>query len=263
MSKKHLIVKKLDGTNLQDVMKLQDRIIANLSDDEQHFILHRTEHDYMKSLNGKTSHMLGVFDEDLLIAQIVYCLPENNESRDMPEFKSDTPNNELVIFEAILVDPQYRGSSLMKKMLEYIEKNEIDNKRTHSIIQIAIDNPASWINALHHGMQITKVDQDPTDGVKVIYLEKEINKKEDAYTQYIQEYNKTYSMLLGDNIHKKIPSLFMKMQHLIKKGYKGVRLDKETKSLIWQKEPDSKTLSLLFNPLEYKKLEKLGKFKFL
>ena len=226
MNKKHLTVKKLNGSNLKDVMGLQDRIIAGLNPDEQHFILHRTERDYMKSLNGKTSHMLGVFDEDLLIAQIVYCLPENNEQRDMPEFKSSTPNEELVIFEAILVDPEYRGSSLMKKMLEYIEKNEIDSKRTHSIIQIAIDNPASW--------------------VKVIYLEKEINKKQTPYTKFIQENSTTYSMLLGDNIHKKIPSLFMKMQHLIKTGYKGISLNKETKSLIWQKEPNEKTKSMLF-----------------
>ena len=62
MSKKHLTVKKLDGSNLKDVMRLQDRIIINLSNDEQHFILHRTEHDYMKSLNGKNSNMLVVFD---------------------------------------------------------------------------------------------------------------------------------------------------------------------------------------------------------
>ena len=214
MSKKHLTVKKLDGSNLQDVMGLQDRIITNLSNDEQHFILHRTQTDYMKSLNGTSSNMLGVFDGNELIAQVIYCLPQNGETRDMPEFKSDIPNNELVIFEAILVDPSYRGSSLMKRMLEHIEQNAIDENRTHSIIQIAIDNPASWINALHHGMKITKVDKDPTDGVKVIYLEKEIGKST-KNSNLIQDNIKTYNMFLGDNIHKKIPSLFTKMHHII------------------------------------------------
>ena len=238
MSKKHLTLKQLDGTNLKDVMSLQDRIIANLSKDEQHFILHRTEHDYMKSLNGKNSHMLGVFDEDILIAQIVYCLPQNDEERDMPEFKSNTPNDNLVIYEAILVDPEYRGSSLMKKMLEYIEENAIDEKRTTSIIQIAIDNPASWINALHHGMSITKVDCDPSDGVKVIYLEKSINSANNA--QATPEYSQSYSLYLGDDIHKKIPALFTKMKHLISKGYQGIKLDKETKSLIWKKSYECK-----------------------
>ena len=242
MSKKHLTLKPLNGSNLKDVMSLQDKIIANLSKDEQHFILHRTEHDYMKSLNGKTSHMLGVFDEDTLIAQIVYSLPENNKERDMPEFKPNTPNHNLVIYKAILVDPEYRGSSLMKKMLEYIEKNLIDEQRTTSIIQIAIDNPASWINALHHGMSITKVDTDPSDGVKVIYLEKNIQSPNIslAPSNNIQ----TYSLYLGDNIHKKIPTLFNKMKHLISKGYQGAYLNKETKSLIWEKSKKQKDKQL-------------------
>lgn len=245
MGKKHLTVKKLDGTNLKDVMYLQQKIIAGLHPDEQHFILHRTESDYMKSLNGTDSNMLGVFDGEELIAQTIYGTPQNNSTRDMPEFKPDIPNENLVIFEAILVDPAYRGSSLMKRMLEYIEEHAIDEKRTHSIIQIAVDNPASWINALHHGMSITKVDLDPSDGVKVIYLEKNIKAK--APSPLIQDNRKTYSMYLGENIHKKIPALFMKMQHLISLGYQGVSLNKETQSLIWQKdEPKTNLMDFAF-----------------
>ena len=231
MNKKHLTVKKLNPTNLSDVMSLQERIIAGLHPDEQHFILHRTENDYLKSLTSTSSNMLGVFDKDKLIAQIIYGLPQNGEERDMPEFKSDTPNNELVIYEAILVDPAYRGSSLMKRMLEYIETNALDEGRKHSIIQIAVDNPASWINALHHGMSITKVDLDPSDGVKVIYLEKNLATSKTQTTN-----GETYSMYLGNNIHEKIPTLFTKMQYLISKGYHGISLNKETQSLVWQKD---------------------------
>lgn len=135
--------KKLDGSNLQDVMNLQQKIISGLHPDEQHFILHRTEADYMKSLNGQSSNMLGVFDGDELIAQTVYGMPHNGEERDMPEFRPDLPNEDLVLYEAILVDPAYRGSSLMKRMLEYIEGHAIDNGRKHAIIQIAVDNPAA------------------------------------------------------------------------------------------------------------------------
>ena len=164
MSTKQLTVKKLNIENLADVMKLQQKIIGNLHPDEQHFILHRTAEDYMKSLDGRSSNMLGVFDGETLIAQTVYSLPHNGESRDMPEFKPEIENKDLVLYEAILVDPVYRGSSLMKRMLEYIENNALDSGRTHAIIQIAVDNPASWINALHHGMSITKVDLDPADG---------------------------------------------------------------------------------------------------
>ena len=250
MQKKHLTIKKLNASNLEDVMNLQDRIISNLHPDEQHFIIHRTKSDYIKSLNGSSSHMLGIFDNDNLIAQMVYSLPQNGEQRDMPEYKSNIPNDELLIFEAILVDPAYRGSSLMKKMLEHIEEHEIDENRKYSIIQIAVDNPASWINALHHNMQITKVDLDPSDGVKVIYLEKSIKTKP---LPTIQDNNKSYSMFLGNNIHEKIPSLFMKMQYLISKGYHGVSLNKETKSLIWEKQEYQNTYNFDFALETYKR----------
>ena len=254
MSTKQLTVKKLNIENLADVMKLQQKIIGNLHPDEQHFILHRTAEDYMKSLDGRSSNMLGVFDGETLIAQTVYSLPHNGESRDMPEFKPETENKDLVLYEAILVDPVYRGSSLMKRMLEYIEGHAIDNGRKHAIIQIAVDNPASWINALHHGMSITKVDQDPSDGVKVLYLEKKITHKNEE-DKSLPALSKTYSLYLGENIHARIPALFNKMQYLIRSGYHGVSLNKETQSLIWQKQDTQKTNILNFsNLLQQKKV---------
>lgn len=256
MNKKHLTVKKLDISNLPDVMNLQQKIISGLHPDEQHFILHRTEKDYLKSLNGKSSNMLGVFDGEELIAQTVYVMPHNGEPRDMPEFRPDIPNQDIVIYEAILVDPAYRGSSLMKRMLEYIENHALDNGRKHSMIQIAVDNPASWINALHHGMAITKVDYDPNDGVKVLYLEKRITHQTTSTLK--QDSKKTYSLHLGENIHAQIPALFNKMQHLIRNGYHGVSLDKETQSLIWQQQDTSRTNILdLRNIMQYKKVSSL------
>ncbi len=245
MNKKHLTVKKLGINNLQNVMQLQQKIIENLHPDEQHFILHRTEEDYMKSLNSSSSNMLGVFDGDELIAQTVFAMPKNGEKRDMPEFKSDVPNEDLVLYEAILVNPQYRGSGLMKKMLDFIEAHAIDNGRKHAIIQIAIDNPASWINALHHGMSITKVDRDPTDGVKVVYLEKKITHQPIIQPAYSNQ--NSYSLFLGENIHKKIPALFSKMQYLIESGYHGVELNKETQSLIWKKQSSGRAQDKIFD----------------
>ena len=196
-SKKHLTVKHLNAANLQDVLLLQENIIKGLHPDEKHFILQRTTQDYKKALSGHSSNILGVFDKDKLIAQAVFILPKNNEKRDMAEFKPDIANEDLVLYEAILVDPEYRGSNLMKRMLDYIEAHALDKGRKHAIIQIAVDNPASWINALKYGMQITKVDLDPYDGAKVIYLEKNLTYNNSHHTAYKQE--STYSMFLGND----------------------------------------------------------------
>ncbi len=44
-----------------------------------------------------------------------------------------------------------------------------------------------------------------------------------------------FAMYIGKDIHKEIPALFNKMRHFAAKGYRGVRLDKETNSIIWVK----------------------------
>lgn len=234
MSKPSLSIHHLNTTHIADVMALQNKIIVGLNPDEQHFILHRTEADYMKSLTGKSSRMVGIFDNGKLIAQLIYGLPQNGENRDMPEFRPDIANDKLVIFEAILVDPAYRGHGLMHKMLDYIEKTALDKKRNHALIQIAVDNPASWMNALHYGMKITKVDLDPIDGAKVIYLEKSIQRNKS--TSSVSHISDIYHMHIGNNIHKKAPQLFKKMQYLSEQGYVGIAFDKKTLSLVWLKE---------------------------
>ena len=103
-------------------------------------------------------------------------------------------------------------------------------------------------------MSITKVDQDPSDGVKVLYLEKKITHKNEE-DKPLPALSKTYSLYLGENIHARIPALFNKMQYLIRSGYHGVSLNKKTQSLIWQKQDTQKTNILNFsNLLQQKKV---------
>ena len=97
-------------------------------------------------------------------------------------------------------------------------------------------------------------DSDNTDdgsrassiGAKVIYLEKEISRKPAPVPFPVQNNARIYSMHLGENIHAAIPALFHKMQHLIKNGYHGVALNKESKSLIWEQQNAAKSNGLSF-----------------
>ena len=83
-------------------------------------------------------------------------------------------------------------------------------------------------------------------GVKVIYLEKKISHKPAPVLHAANNNAQVYSMYLGDNIHAKIPSLFHKMQYLIQNGYHGVSLNKESKSLVWEKQTAARNNSLSF-----------------
>ncbi|MBQ9235061.1 MAG: hypothetical protein IJ184_01160 [Alphaproteobacteria bacterium] len=230
---KKLEVKELNIEHLAAVMELQNKVVGNLQEDEKHFVLTRSAQDFIKALEHEHTYMLGVFDGEKLVAQSIFSYPQNGQVRDMPEFDCDTANDKLVVYKAILVDVEHRGSGLMKSMLDYIEKKSKAMGKTTSIIQIAIDNPASWISALANGMSIRKVDYDPTDGAKVLYLAKNLQVPTRSEAQG------RMAMFVGKNIHREIPALFNKMQYRVAQGYYGVGIDKNTHSLIWEKPRDN------------------------
>lgn len=228
--KKELEIKNLTLGNLPQVIELQEKIVKNLHVDEQHFVLHRTGEDFKKALNSKHTHILGIFDGDNLIGQTIFSCPVNNHKREMAEFLPDAEHDKLLIYKAIFVDPQYRGSGLMKAMLEKIEHEMLKEGKETSIIQIAVDNPASWISAMHHGMEITKIDLDPEDSAQVMYLQKKLHKKSQGF-QAVSE----CKLPLGSDIHKNMPILFNKMKNLTEKGYHAAFFDKSANQLIWHK----------------------------
>lgn len=230
---KKLEIKELNIEHLSEVMNLQAKVIGDLGKDEKHFVLQRSAQDFIKALEHEHTYMLGVFDGDKLIAQSIFAYPQNGQERDMPEFAGDLSNDDLVIYKAILVDRDHRGSGLMKTMLDYIEAKSAEYGKKTSIIQIAIDNPASWISAMANGMAICKVDNDPYDGAKVLYLKKNLYCENSPKVE-----GKRFSMFVGHNIHKEILPLFNKMRYWASKGYHGVRMDKSSHSLIWVKQEE-------------------------
>ena len=227
MSEK-LEVKKLNIEHLPSVMKLQDSIVANLKEDEKHFILKRSVEDFLKALDGDNIYMLGIFDGDKLVAQSMFEFPENGKKRELAEFASDIDYDDLVIYKATLVDPDYRGKGLMQELLKLREQRAKAWGKKTAISQIAIDNPASWINALRSGMSIRKVDRDPFDGAKVLYMQKDFYKP-----LMIDKTKSSFAMYIGKNIHKEIPALFNKMHYLAEAGYCGVEFLGAENKIIW------------------------------
>ena len=231
MDNTELTLKKLDITDLKSLIDLQDKIISGFKEDEQHFILHRTASDFLNALESDSMFVFGLYDGKQLVSQSILSLPKDDETREIPEFLSNVPNSKLAVYKAVLVDPKYRGRGLMKRMLRIREETSIINGREIAISQIAADNPASWINALKYGMQITKVGYDPDDNAKVIYLQKRLNGNDSLKINF----NKTYALPLGKNIHNQIPILFNKLQKLSNEGWVGTDLQIENGDfkLIW------------------------------
>lgn len=228
-----LKIKKLTINDLDKMIALQKRINDNLAEDEKHFILPKSRKEFTKALTSDSYFIAGIFDQDNLIAQSTLVLPKDNEKREMSEFAGEYKNSDIAIYKTIMVDsdPKYRHHGFMKKMLEYFEAAKEVKARKIAIIQIAVDNPASWISAMKNGMQITKVGLDPEDNAQVLYLQKKLEKKQSESS--FENYNYGYNLKFGDDIHKTAPILFNKMCKL-SETMVGSKWCKETKSIIWE-----------------------------
>ncbi len=236
MSFNTLTLKKLEmnTTDLRSLLDLQDKIISGLKPDEQHFILHRTIDDFSNALKSNHMYVFGLYDGERLISQSILSLPGDNDTRELSEFAQEYKNSELAVFKAVLVDPEYRGQGLMKQMLKIREQVAIEHGRKIAITQIAADNPASWVNALQYGMQITKVDFDPEDNAKVIYLQKRLDGKHSSSVS-----SNEYRLSLGSDVHKNVPALFNKMMALSASGMIGTSWDKQNNQIIWHRHQET------------------------
>lgn len=223
-----LKIKKLTIEDLDKMVTLQKKINDSLADDEKHFILPKSRKEFFRTLTNSNYHVAGIFDGEELVGQATVGLPQDGEKRDLSEYGDQYKNSEIAIYKTIIVNPEYRKHGFMKKMLEYFESGILSKERKVALIQIAVDNPASWINAMRHGMEITKVGLDPEDNAKVLYLEKNINGKLNTNITY----EKGYKFKLGENIHKNAPILFNKM-YMLSKTMAGREWDKETNSIVW------------------------------
>ncbi len=230
-----LTLKKLEMTaeDLKALIDLQGKIIAGFKPDEQHFILHRTIDDFSNALKSDHMYVFGLYDKDRLVSQSILSLPGDNDRRDLEEFAGEYKNSELAVFKAVLVDPEYRGHGLMKRMLKIREQVALDHGRKIAITQIAADNPASWVNAIQYGMQIAKVGFDPEDNAEVIYLKKDLQQPAPDFSSA-----KAYHLALGSDVHRNMPALFNKMIKLFEAGFIGTAWDKENNHIIWYKKED-------------------------
>lgn len=169
-----LQLSKLSLKDLDNVLALQEKIIANLPDEQKYFTIRRSREDFAKALSAPNLHMFGIYVGKKLVAQSLLNFPEDNNPRDIPEFANQYKNSEIAIYQAVLVDPDYRGLGLMKRMLQAREDMAVLCGKKVAICKIAANNHFSWTNALKHGMQIMAAGTDAS-GHKKLYLQKKLN----------------------------------------------------------------------------------------
>lgn len=169
-----LQLSKLSLKDLNNVLALQEKIISALPEEQKYFTLHRSKEEFAKALSSQNLHMFGIYVGKNLVAQSILNFPEDNCLRDIPEFVKEYKNSEIAIYQAVLVDPDYRGLGLMKRMLQAREDMAVLSGKKVAICKIAAANHFSWKNAIKHGMEIVTAGVDAS-GHEKLYLQKKLD----------------------------------------------------------------------------------------
>jgi GNAT superfamily N-acetyltransferase len=169
MLSENMHITVLKTNDLAALLELERRVLQCMAHD--YFLKHRTRADWMKILAGTDHVVYGVFDGDRLIASATVHFPNGLDGRDIPEF-APVADTELAIFQAVMVDNDYRGRGLMKILQDMRQGAAIRRKRGKIICKISAENLGSWKNAINYGFHCVRVAPDDTGHDKMYFIKK-------------------------------------------------------------------------------------------
>jgi hypothetical protein len=152
--------------------------------------------------------------EGRLIAQSVVVNPTASHPKTgMTDMQLKVPVDTITILQGVIVDPDYRGNSLMGDMADAWLAEAQKQGRLHAISETALDNPFSWFIFLQKGMHIESIGFDKSDSTEVYNLHGHIPSLSKAFNEKAK---KRVVCALADVARQK---------KLIAKGYKGAKYD--------------------------------------
>lgn len=158
------------------MIALQDKILADLPKDKQHYIVRKTEDAFAKFTSGPY-HAIGYLAHGQLVAQaLVAFVHPDDKARHLTEspeamqiIKSRKPYG---VLEGILVCPEHRQQQLMKNMVNSgIGLLRIKNHTLPVYSEVAQGNEASRKGFERNKFQIIASGEDPDDGCKLWYMQ--------------------------------------------------------------------------------------------
>lgn len=149
---KDLTIMSLTTDHLEDILALQQQVIATLTSES--FLQPLSEKEFLYLLNGK-GFMIGAYDKEHLIAFRAMLEPDLDEEhlgKDAGLPRSEWP---LVLYSEVSnVHPHFRGNNL-QVVLGKIIMQKVDEQRFRYVCAtVAPFNIASLKDKFAHGMQI-------------------------------------------------------------------------------------------------------------
>ncbi len=161
-------IKEIESETLVDsLLILQEKIYLALQEKgHTDYILPKSREDYQALINDPMSSIVGIFNEDnKLIGQLVVKKSEHKAS----EYSELDLGQELYEVANLLIDPDYNGKGLAKKMIELVKSMPKYQDSTLTA-EIEITNLASTKSFLGSGFVVVNTEKSPIDGAEISIL---------------------------------------------------------------------------------------------
>jgi ribosomal protein S18 acetylase RimI-like enzyme len=157
------------------VADFHQSIIDTLPSDHCAFILPKKRSFFQTLFEKGVGRVIGVVTQGKLIAQGLMLMPTQTcPDTGMVDMEAVSSPDDVSVFQAVSVNPDYRGNRLMRVMTREWLKLAGEEGRTHAIAEVDVHNVASWASFVHEGMDIVSLGFDPDDGTRVYNIHEEI-----------------------------------------------------------------------------------------
>ncbi len=226
-SDSEFLIQEIDASFIDQILQLQQDIYDSLPEENKSFILVKPKSFFENHFKSDQNKMIGIFVDNKLIAQSIILQPTiDNPSTGMVDMENIDDVESLSIIEGVLVNPEFRGNSLMEEMvtiwLDIAEKMG----RKHAIAEVVTDNPFSWNVFLKKNLNIHSIGIDPDDQTKLYNMHETID-------------NIREKELKGPfNYHGAKPKKschvedFKQQSQLMTQGYKGISYSKPDSQML-------------------------------
>lgn len=232
---------------VDSLLDLQERIFKSLQEKGHgDYILPKTREDYEKIINDSKLSVIGIFNKNnKLIGQLVVKKSDHKASKS----NGLCLGTELYEIANVLIDPDYNGQGLAKKMISFVKRME---KYTNTTLtaEIEITNLASVKTFLGSNFVIANTEKSPIDGAEIYILafNRNLNKQisDDEFIEVSQNLKyEEYKKLTSDGF--------------ITVGYKKSQLQDNLEADVFIMKKSERLLKITEEKLS--SIEKKSKFK--
>lgn len=156
----------VNETHINSLLSLQEKIYKILKENgHDNYILPKSFEDYKMLLQDPELSIVGVFDDDKIIAQLVV----KNSDHQNSSYNKLILNQKFYEIANVLVDPEYNGRGIARKMIEFV-KNMPKYKNSTLTAEIEIGNLASIKSFLNSGFVVVNTEKSVIDEAEISIL---------------------------------------------------------------------------------------------